>query len=75
MKLDKERKQFPRNSSNPNILNRSRMLSNIFIYAVLRNWEMVLPVIYFTRVKEVAIVTEKIARHLCGPTCFKAKFK
>lgn len=75
MKLDRERKQFPRNSSNQNILNRSRTLSNILIYAVLRNWEMVLPVIYFTGVKEAAIVTEKIARHLSGPMCFKAKFK
>lgn len=51
------------------------MFSNILIYAVLRNWEMVLPVIYYTRVKKAAIVTEKIARHLSGPMCFKAKFK
>lgn len=70
MQLDKERKQFPRNSLNQNILNRSKI-----IYAVLRTWETVLPVIYFTKVKEAATVTEKIARHLSGPMCFKAKFK
>lgn len=30
---------------------------------ILRTWEMVLSIVYFTRVKEVAGVTEKIARH------------
>lgn len=50
------------------------MFSNIFIFMsfleILRTWEMVLSIIYFTAVKEVAIVTEKIGRHLTGPNMF-----
>lgn len=39
----------------------------------LRTWEMVLSVIYFTRVKRVAIVTEKLGRHLNGSNVFKGQ--
>lgn len=66
--------QVTRNSLNQNILNESRVFSNIFIFMsfleILRTWEMVLSVISFTRVKEVTTVTEKTGGHLAGPNVF-----
>lgn len=66
--------QVTRNSLNQNILNKSRVSSNIFtpmsFLEIFRTWEMVLCVICFTRVKEVATVTEKIGRHLAEPNMF-----